>query len=269
MRLFMISSLAGTALLLSACSGESENSSAPVSLVVPEGVGVALQSPSLTSTPDEASVNSIPAQAKPELAQAHDGDSLYDSMKAKAESGDVEARFEVAMMHLLGTGGATKDRDLAVAMLKRASEEGSARATSNLASLLLGEEDVARDEIFNLYERAAQAGDIDAKRNAAFVLAYQEDGITLVEDKTRIDRAIAYLNECAVQGDLFADAMLGGIYADQGKIQEAVRVLEKPAMAGVSQAMDRVMLLALEHPESVSKTLVAKIKAMQDKLSKG
>lgn len=227
-----------------------------VSLVPPVGVTPSLPpDPSVNAPPTDRPV-AKPAPPKP-IAQTER--ELYAAMQARAEQGDPEARFEVAMMHLLGKGGADKDRGLAVELLKRAASDGSVRATTNLANLLIGS---ARDEAFALYEKAGAAGDLDARRHAAFLLAYEENGVTPTQDPARIDKARQYLQDGAAQGDLFAEALLGELLADLGQTPEALRWLRKPALAGVSSAMTRVMTLAAQQPKAVDQALVAKVKKL-------
>lgn len=212
------------------------------------------------SVPSDAPTDTAPA---PEAAASAQTDAereraFFASMQDRAAQGDVEARFEVAMMHLLGKGTAP-DRVLAIEMLRRAADEGSQRALANLAGLVVNED---RAQALALFEKASAAGDLDARRHAAFLLAYEEDGATVSSDAERLEKAKRYLREGAAAGDLFADALLGQIMADGGDPQEALRWLTKPALAGVVTAMERVMDLATQQPDLVDTALRAKVEVM-------
>jgi len=250
-----------TAAMLAACSGDKPSTPKnTVSLVAPIGAGggsVQMED-SLIQAP-KVSVAPHPVESKDAA--------LYRSMKEKAEAGDAEARFEVAMMHLLGSGGAEKNRDMAVEMLKRAASEGSQRASNNLAAILISNGD--RKEALTIYQKAAEEGDVDAGRNAAFLLAYEDDGVMLTGDPKRIEQAKDYLREASSKGDIFADSAMGAILADQGEIDEAIRWLEKPALSGVSQAMDRLSDIAASVPSAVNPQVVTKLKTMQQARQKG
>lgn len=234
------------------CS-DSSPPSAPVTLVPPIGLGTLETSAPLVEP------QALPAQPSAPQNVEHTNPDLYDRMTARAQQGDIEARFEVAMMHLLGKGGAEKDRGLAIEMLKRAAEEGSERATINLANLLI---ETDREQALALYEKAGDGGDIDARRHAGFLLAYEADGTTPTQDAERIEKAKGYLKECAAKGDLFAEALLGELLADLGHTQEALEWLKNPALAGVASAIERVLRLAATEPKAVDQALLAKLKAL-------
>lgn len=240
------------AVSLAGCS-DSGPPPAPVMLVPPVG----FSAPETTAQP-------LAAEAAPVLPTASQTTAptereLYERMTARAQQGDVEARFEVAMMHLLGRGGAEKDRGLALEMLKRAADDGSQRAAINLANLLIESD---RDQALALYEKAGAAGGIDARRHAAFILAYEADGSTPTQDAERLEKAQSYLKEGAAQGDLFAEALLGELLLDLGQTQEGLHWLKKPALAGISSAMESVLILAAAEPDAVDKALLAKLKSM-------
>ncbi|BCU08448.1 hypothetical protein Atep_31250 (plasmid) [Allochromatium tepidum] len=241
------------AVSLAGCS-DSGPPPVPVTLVPPVGVST----PETTASPLAPEAAPV-ARTTPKPTPPTERD-LYDRMAARAQQGDVEARFEVAMMHLLGKGGAEKDRGLALEMLKRAADDGSQRAAINLANLLIESD---REQALRLYEKAGEAGDIDALRHAAFLLAYETDGSTPTQDTARLEKAQNYLKDAAAKGDLFAEALLGKLLLDLGQTQEAVRRLKKPALAGVSGAMESVLILATTAPDAVDKALLAKLKTIR------
>jgi len=197
-----------------------------------------------TQKPAEASLKEPPADAR------------YRAIKARAESGDLNAQVDLAMLHLTGMGGAPKDRVLAVMMLEHAVEKGSPRAMNNLATVKITED---RQRARELFEQAAALGDQDARRHAAFLKAYPSDGSSLTDDENALNEAKQALSECADQGDLFAASLLGSIELEQGHPVEAVRWLRAPALDGVSQAVSDLLDVAERHPEAVDAALLKKV----------
>lgn len=257
----LTSSLGGIA----GCSDEAPQPPPPVSLVAP----TPLEPPAGTADATSSGVRSVthPASARLDNTQAvsekgKPGEpSSIDRLRERAKT-DPEARCDLAMRHLVGSG-VEKSREAAMLLLREAAEQGSARAANNLATLLVAEQ---REESLALYERASSMGDVDAKRHAAFILAYQEDGVTLSTDPARIEKAKIYLRDAASSGDLFADAALGALLADEGDIKRAAPLLAKAAMGGVSSAMDRLIFLSESQPGLVDSGVLAKVKTMKKEI---
>lgn len=149
-------------------------------------------------SPLNSSSNSVSAP----LAQDAENRRL-SLLRQKAAEGDADAQLELGVLHLLGEG-VERDRDLAVDLLKRASEQGSKEASFYVASIMLS--DGRREEALRLYEALGDAGHADGLRHAAMILAYQDDGVTLTENNDHLEKAKAYLAKASSLGDVLADS---------------------------------------------------------------
>lgn len=206
-----------------------------------------------TPKPAEASLKETPADAR------------YRAIKARAESGDLDAQVDLAMLYLFGAGGVPKDYGLAVRMLEHAVEKESLRAMVNLAKLKVLED---RQRARELFEQAAALGDQDARRHAAFLKAYPSAGSFLTQDERALTEAKQTLSECADQGDLFAASLLGSIELEQGHPTDAVHWLRAPALDGVSLAVNDLLDVAERYPDAVDEALLNQVKNI-DRILRG
>lgn len=249
--------------MLSGCNND-QNTDSKVSLL-PPSVMADLEV-SMPQEKTEHSVDDIDAKQReikqPEPVKQALIESSIAALKEKAAN-DPHAQYELAMMHLVGSNGVEKNHSQAISMLEDAARKGSTQAEVALATLLISSADDAdREKALAMYEKGIADGDVDAMRNAAFILAYKNDGVTLIEDKGRIEKAKAYLKEAASKGDVFSQSALGEIYADEGDYAEAVKWLENPALAGVARGINRLMDIIEIKPGSVPPALTKKIKTM-------
>ncbi len=131
----------------------------------------------------------------------------FTESKLKAEQGDREAQYRLALLHDFGRGTA-KDEAEAVRWYRKAAEQGHPVAQFNLAQSLRLGEGVAPDkhEAFAWYMKSALQGDPDAEY--ALSVCYQEGaGVTADDNEAR-----KWLLKAAEHGAPLAQCNLGTEY---------------------------------------------------------
>lgn len=190
-------------------------------------------------------------------------------LQRRAEEGDAKAQFELAMLHLNGTG-VPKNRAAGTDWMRRAAEQGDAEAQGRLAMLLVTPgAGSAPEEAASWMMKAAEQGNANAQAMYASMLlrgagvpadaraaaewlgkAAETDhaaaqgmlgALMLKEQPERAEEALAWLRKAAAGNDAMAQTVLADCY-DQGKFVEqdkaqANALYSKAAQAGSRPAM--------------------------------
>jgi TPR repeat protein len=98
-------------------------------------------------------------------------------LRAKAESGDAEARYNLGAMYYSGEGVAKNDAE-AVKWFRKAADQGDAGAQTSLALMYDNGEGVPKNDAVAVkwYRRAADQGDAGAQLNLG-VMYYKGEGV--------------------------------------------------------------------------------------------
>jgi TPR repeat protein len=134
-----------------------------------------------------------------------------ETLEPRAEAGDAEAQYQLALRHLHGRG---ISRDLAdtARWLGRAADQGHLQARERLNELMAGR--FARpgdaDALLEIYRERARAGDAIASTKLG--LSYR-DGVGVDPDDRE---ALRWLEAGAEKGDVEAFAALGSMH-DEGR----------------------------------------------------
>ncbi len=133
----------------------------------------------------------------------------------KAEAGDPEALYQMAMLHERGYDSIPRDSVRARNLLERSAELGSLKAGNLLGYELIKQGDISG---LNWIEKAAMAGDAKAQSNIGFLLLNSD----IVERDPA--KAAYWLERAAAGGVAAASSMLGDLYRDgDGVAQDSLQ----------------------------------------------
>ncbi|MEX2352935.1 MAG: serine/threonine-protein kinase, partial [Gammaproteobacteria bacterium] len=143
----------------------------------------------------------------PEPRQDEARQETFDSIKARAESGDAEAQSALAFMYAKGIE-VECDEPLAVTWYEKAAAQGHINAQYNLGLIYAKGRGVSPnlEQSFNWYSKAAEAGDISAQISLAAMYAR---GVGV--EKNERNAFIWYLR-AAKRGDQDSMCKLGEMY---------------------------------------------------------
>lgn len=146
---------------------------------------------------------SAPAQ-RPDMAEA------LRELGLRADSGDPQALYSLAMLHERGYDSIRPDTALSVSLLRRAAAAGYAPAQSYLGFLFHEGKGIAADSDSAIFwiSRAAEQGDAKAASNLGFLLL---EGKRLVRD---CEEGAYWLGKAADAGLPVAMSQLGDLYRD-------------------------------------------------------
>lgn len=160
----------------------------------------------------------------------------FEHVKAKAEAGDAEAQFELSRRYYIGEGTA-KDLTEAVKWLRKAAENGLARAQGALgSSYFYGEGGVPKDntEAVKWFRRAAEQGLPESERDLGNRYL---DGQGVTKDEAE---AVKWYRKAVSQGFSGAQLCLGLCYFQGRGVKqnkaEAAKWFLKAAEQGEAQA---------------------------------
>ena len=148
------------------------------------------------------------AQSPSELRRRHEA---VREVSVRADSGDAEALYQLALLHERGYDSIPKDSTKALLLLREAADAGFPAAANLLGyKLITGEGGIERNpaEGLGLLEDAAAHGDPKALSNLGYLLLYGEG----VEHDS--SKAAYWLQRASEGGILSASSMLGDLYRD-------------------------------------------------------
>lgn len=133
-----------------------------------------------------------------------------EELKAKAETGDVEALLDLGYTYLYGTNGVNTNYKQALAYYEAAASKGSAVAYNNLGSLYFSGigTNVDYPKAIHFFEEAAKLGSHDAAVNLAIIYLGNDSDKKTEEDYKKI---IDLLKEAQSDNDI-AKYLLGYCY---------------------------------------------------------
>jgi len=113
--------------------------------------------------------NTVITPAEPQLNSENNQD--FDELKAKADSGDVEAQLDLGYTYLYGVNGTNIDYKQALAYYEMAAKQNNAVAYNNLGSLYFSGigTDIDYTKAIYFFEEAAKLGSSDAAVNLAII----------------------------------------------------------------------------------------------------
>jgi len=123
----------------------------------------------------------------------------------KAEAGDIEAQFDLAVCYNIGDG-VPKDRTIAKKWWQKAAEQGCAESKYYVGAYYMIEEK-NHNKAFEWLLKAAEQGQVDAQQ---CVGAYYQDGCDEVPQDHK--KAVYWHNKAAEQGHSEAEYNLGVCY---------------------------------------------------------
>ena len=158
-------------------------------------------------------------------------------LRQRADKGDSHAQEALGSAFLYGSLGVTTNMTKAVKWYRKAAEQGSALAQSNLGVCYANGQGVAKDavEAVKWYRKAAEQNDVVAQFNLGFCYT---SGEGVAKD---YGEAVKWLTRAAVGGNIQAQLELANIYqyGDGGvatNMTEVVKWLTKAAEGGLSSA---------------------------------
>ena len=132
-------------------------------------------------------------------------------VSVRADSGDAEAIYQLALLHERGYDSIPRDSATALRLLRQAADAGYAPAENLLGfKLIRGDDGMPADPAEGLrrIEHAAALGDSKALSNIGFLLLY---GGGIEHDAAK---AAYWLQRASDQGIISATSMLGDLYRD-------------------------------------------------------
>jgi TPR repeat protein len=191
----------------------------------------------------------------------HDGQESFESVKAKAENGDAEAQYVLAIWYFRGKD-VPKNEDEAMKWFRKSVEQGCADAECYLAGIYLGGEGVATNEVeaFTLYKKAAEQG---SAWGQALLGTMYEFGQGCSQDDSE---AVKWLRKAADQEYAMAQFNLGVYYRDGKSVKqdfnEAVKWFSKAAKQELPQAQYNLGVLYL-NGQGVTRDFETAVKLFQ------
>ena len=177
----------------------------------------------------------LPAQ------QAEADRKLFEEFKAKAEKGDVEAKFYLGVYYFLGQGVA-EDKTEAVKWIREAAQQGHAIGQFTLGLCYLnGDGGVVKDapEAVKWFRKAAEQGYPMAQYSLG--ISYKQGDGGLAQDASE---ALKWYRKAAAQGLAEAQCAVGLCYATGAGVDrdavESLRWYRRAAEQGYDQAQSRV-----------------------------
>jgi TPR repeat protein len=158
-----------------------------------------------------------------------------EGYKAKAETGDRVAQYNLGLCYIFGDGVA-KDQVQAVAWYRKAAAQGYAEAQFNLGNCYANGEGVAKDQVqaVSWYRKAAEQGNAYAQFNLGNCYA---NGEGVAKDQVQ---AVSWYRKAAEQGLAYAQFTLGNCYANgEGVAKDQVQAMSwyrKAAEQGLAYA---------------------------------
>lgn len=128
---------------------------------------------------------------------------IIRELAAKADSGDAEALYQMALLHDRGFDSIPRDSILSLSLLRRSADKGNLKAQNLLGYKLMQSGDSSGLEWI---EKAAIAGDPKAQGNIGYLLLNSK----IVERDPR--KASYWLERAANAGIATASSMLGDLY---------------------------------------------------------
>lgn len=176
---------------------------------------------------------------------------LFQQHVSRAEAGDADAQYSVAMDYFVGLG-VEKDPSIAVRWFTRAAEQKHAGAMRALGELYLDGESVKRDAALGIrwLEQAAAVGDAEALYTLSGIYV---EGVDAAKD---LERGLGFLRQAATGGHPDACFVLGTRYLSgtglERRSDEGLKWLVKAADAKHDQAITMLASIAMEaaHQES-------------------
>lgn len=158
----------------------------------------------------------------------------FSRFEQRAENGDPEAQYRIALILERGWDSIPADSVRALDMLRRSANAGFAPAMNHLGYLYGKGYPVAegpglkmqRDSMFYWIRKSADLGDARAMSNLAFLLLEKSDeNVNLPDEYGKNQReAIGYLEKASALGAPTAMSMLAGLYArGEGVAQDSVK----------------------------------------------
>jgi len=148
-------------------------------------------------------------------------------LKAKAESGDVEAQLNLAHCYICGQHGVSIDKKEAVKWYIKAAVQGNAIAQRSLGMSYSNGVGVGKDdkEALKWYAKAAETGDGYAQNGLAWVLSTSSDS-SIRNGNEAVSWALKALQKLGEQDSNVMDT-LAAAYAEKGDFAAAVSTQEK------------------------------------------
>ena len=121
----------------------------------------------------------------------------FSELKTKAEQGDADAQFQLALRYHTGNG-IDKNPSEAVIWYQKAANQGNADAQNNLAACYASGDGVAKDtkQMLHWIKKAAEQGNPMTQSNLGYIYYNGTEG--LVED---YNRAAYWYRKAAEQGN--------------------------------------------------------------------
>jgi TPR repeat protein len=172
-------------------------------------------------------------------ANSSSGEQELANIRAKAETGDANAQFELGYRHSVGKGVKTNFAE-AVNWYRKAAEQGDARAQNNLGVSYETGAGVAKNEIeaAKWYQEAASRGFADAQLVIGY---YYQTGKGVAKNEAE---AVSWYYKAAAQGKPEAQYNLADCYETGRGIAknpvEAVKWYKKAAFSEYDQAQHRL-----------------------------
>ena len=157
-----------------------------------------------------------------EIAYAFDNDVLVTSLRAEANAGEVNSQVILGQWYALGLSGLPQDDAQAVALYRKAADQGHADAQFNLGYAYAYGQGVPQDyaQAVAWYRKAADQGNAHAQNNLGH--AYR-NGQGVPQD---YGEAVAWYRKAAEQGNQFAQFNLGYAYNfGQGVPQDSAQAV--------------------------------------------
>lgn len=172
------------------------------------------------------------AEALTNLARRRAQEARFDALLAKAESGDADAQFQVAMLYREGKI-VNYDIEAYAAWVKRAAAQEQPAALHLMAQATYDKDDpAAAQKAKAMYERAAELGHPLSWVSLAVIAFYRESSYSRAKDYLR--KALGSSDEFVVQRALAAQANIKEVLANR----EYQKWLNSPA--GVRHALDQL-----------------------------
>ena len=157
----------------------------------------------------------------------------FAEVKPKADSGDAQAQYELAIVYALGRG-VDKDMQKALELYKKASEQGHRDAALTVSEMYLnGDVEVNEKEALKYLDKAV------AKPCSGYDGIYGDSYMRAGDNK----KAVPFLQKAAEENDPIAQHSLGLMYlwgevdgSKKPNIEEAKKWFKKAAYRGVPQA---------------------------------
>lgn len=149
---------------------------------------------------------------------------MFGEWKRKAEAGDTEAMFQLAICYDEGRG-VEKDDRIAAVWYAKAAEKGHRGAAFNLAIMFDEGEGMPEDNVqaVRYYEMAANAGEHKAAHNLAIMFKNGEAGLPADPFKAALWAGVAVKIGGTSSANLFRQLMDKLSPEDRAKVQAQVR----------------------------------------------